>query len=149
MRHTLVLHAAPVHAVAMISDEIVMADGTFQAISRPVYTVDARGQGGWRGQALREPDGLLHVEGLCEPALESQRQHGVRAVQLRVGEEQALLTHGPRDRWTHNIVFVVCVVRSQEISPLRVPGSKRAQEHALGATTQLGPDLLDSVNGAA
>ena len=100
------------------------------------------------GQALHESDGFLHVKSLCESALESEGQHRVRTVQLRVGEEQALLPHGPGDRRALKIVFVVGPVRVQELSLLCAPHPQQAQERVLGALPQLGPDLLDLVHGA-
>ena len=69
-------------------------------------------------------------------------------VQLCAGEEQALLAHGPHDCWARKIVFVVGPVRIQKLSLLCVPDPKHAQEHVFGARSQLGPDLLDLVNGA-
>ena len=62
--------------------------------------------------------------------------------------KQAVLAHGPRDAWAYDIVFVAGSVRVQELSLLRVPDPKHAQEHVLGARPQLGPEVLCLVTGA-
>ena len=62
-------------------------------------------------------------------------------------KQQTLLARGPRYYLAHDIISVIGSKGAQELSLLRVPHSKHAQEHVLGVRSQLGPHVLDLVNG--